>query len=1309
VEETLLARAVSRALAESAPHARELAALIDDLIRRMNTPAEAPRSFPRRGRRASRSRTGSAQPERADPAGDTDDNGTGVLLRDERLIGARVAEHLGEVADIRLASTGTFNIVLFGRTGAGKSSLITALTGEDGRRISPGRSDHTQRVTKIAWGGCHLYDTPGIGGWARQLPGQDLEEAARRAVVAADVVLLCFDDQSQQAGEFTRIAAWIADYGKPAVAVLNCRQFQWRDPLEVGRDSHRRRLSTAIAQHARHIRAELADAGLAGTPLVAIHTQRAVAARAADPYRGPYPDTVAGQRRTYGRDGLLAWSNLPALEDLLIQVIRSDAVQLRLGSLFQQVDGALRIAGEEVHRRLQEPATRQAAEIERGLERLLAILGPPGPESGGEPEEARQSLLRALAALEQARGGPLLAPPVAEARAHADNLLTSRLTGLRSAAQSRAETLVDNALRDRVTVSGDAFSQQVFPGAEVKRVDEAARKIVADFTAYVEQRVELTVGDIHADLTALAPGRTRVRGNAGHRWHRAGNWAWGGGAGLGAVSGALTLGALANFWHPGGWVLAGAAIASALGPLVGRMMRWFGSRRAEEARARGHASARKAVRDAFDDFETHIAAACDRVLGTAVLRTVAPGVDQALALRRIGTRAAGHRARITRLRAGLPPAVAPTAVLRQAVTRAERDAGITRAGTADLHWLGESWCTEPLGLAAPARTGRDRTKGAPPQFRPGGLERMVFAISRTDRVPTRGSGAQWLASVHTALDGDPEAAETLAELDGLAAAPRPRIVIAGDYSSGKSSFIRRLHIEAGLPVPDGLTIAGAPETRQARSYPWQDLLLIDTPGFQSGQAQHAEAARAAIADAAAVIYLFTIQGVVGDRADLTLLLAGDPERGIVPKADRSLFVLNQIDTLGGHPTAAPEEFTQAVRQKEAALDDALAVLVAAHPGAHRPHPSRVLSMAADPGGLEADSPAELDASRAWDGFRGFATAIRAFRLELGRNAADVTLLHGGLARLGALRAHAEDLASRLQDRVFALARLAQETQSAADTGRSLHADAIARLHRLAEDFTAKLVHAALEPQLAPEERESRAKRLTAWHDDPEFRQLLDEWADQHGRRFEDWAENVRAAHDRYVLSPAFRAAYPEPGRHVDVSFLTSPARGALRRTALQSAGTSADLIGLLDTATVVDVAAQLGVEIAQDAARRLLEDIADTGGLLRIVRSLDQFAALTAVMKADKEAPVRRALLLRAAHESARRWAAHAATRLAPLQDRRRRLDGLTGRHLADCREQKGLLDVTRQRGTTYSALMTQAQALLARPRASADTRKEQP
>lgn len=203
-----------------------------------------------------------------------------------------LGSHLKEQADVLSA----FNIVFFGRTGAGKSTLLSAFGELDGTAVSQGESDWTKNVQTILWEGCRLYDTPGINGWGGRESRENLEARARKAVETADVVLLCFDTQSQQASEFAKVADWVTHFGKPVIAVLNVRNPRWRHPARVAAQAARRNMSEPVAQHAENIRAELANIGLHDVPVVALSSQRALFARAATPYQGPHQQNFADDR-----------------------------------------------------------------------------------------------------------------------------------------------------------------------------------------------------------------------------------------------------------------------------------------------------------------------------------------------------------------------------------------------------------------------------------------------------------------------------------------------------------------------------------------------------------------------------------------------------------------------------------------------------------------------------------------------------------------------------------------------------------------------------------------------------------------------------------------------------------------------------------------------------------------------------------------------------------------------------------------------------------------------------------------------------
>ncbi len=247
---------------------------------------------------------------------------------------AELKRHL----DRERAALGSFNIAFFGRTGAGKSTLLSAFGRLDGAYVSPGDSDWTTEVRPIEWRDCRLFDTPGINGWGRTENRADLEAKARKAVEIADIVLLCFDTQAQQEMEFTKIAAWIRDHGKPAVAVLNVRNPHWRHPA-VASAAGGRNSTAAVRQHHDNVRTHLATIGLPGTPIVAIHSQRALFARATTPFRGPddLRDSLDVARERFGIAYLDRWSNFEALERLIIASIEEGGADLRLTALREDI------------------------------------------------------------------------------------------------------------------------------------------------------------------------------------------------------------------------------------------------------------------------------------------------------------------------------------------------------------------------------------------------------------------------------------------------------------------------------------------------------------------------------------------------------------------------------------------------------------------------------------------------------------------------------------------------------------------------------------------------------------------------------------------------------------------------------------------------------------------------------------------------------------------------------------------------------------------------------------------------------------
>lgn len=111
-----------------------------------------------------------------------------------------------------------FSVTLFGRTMAGKSTLMEILTEGDGSSIGKGSQRTTRDVRKYTWNGLEITDVPGIGAFE----GENDEQIAFEAAKTADLILFLITDDAPQMAEaecFSRIV----NLGKPIVCIMNVK------------------------------------------------------------------------------------------------------------------------------------------------------------------------------------------------------------------------------------------------------------------------------------------------------------------------------------------------------------------------------------------------------------------------------------------------------------------------------------------------------------------------------------------------------------------------------------------------------------------------------------------------------------------------------------------------------------------------------------------------------------------------------------------------------------------------------------------------------------------------------------------------------------------------------------------------------------------------------------------------------------------------------------------------------------------------------------------------------------------------------
>jgi hypothetical protein len=133
--------------------------------------------------------------------------------------------------------------------------------------------------------------------------------------------------------------------------------------------------------------------------------------------------------------------------------------------------------------------------------------------------------------------------------------------------------------------------------------------------------------------------------------------------------------------------------------------------------------------------------------------------------------------------------------------------------------------------------------------------------------------------------------------------PKPRMVLTGQFSGGKSTLIKALTDRAVNPKIDADISTG-----EVTEYPWDgEVILVDTPGVQSGLRTHDELALEAIGNSDFILFVITV-GLFDDASrDYLRYLANERQ-----KFEQMIVVITQSAKM-----SAPEGV------REQAVQDAL--------------------------------------------------------------------------------------------------------------------------------------------------------------------------------------------------------------------------------------------------------------------------------------------------------------------------------------------------------------------------------------------------
>ena len=111
-----------------------------------------------------------------------------------------------------------FSVTLFGRTMAGKSTLMEVLTEGEGSAIGMGAQRTTRDIRRYEWNGLAVTDVPGIGAFE----GEEDTRLAFDAAKTADLIVFLLTDDAPQAVEADCFRQ-VKDLGKPVIIIMNVK------------------------------------------------------------------------------------------------------------------------------------------------------------------------------------------------------------------------------------------------------------------------------------------------------------------------------------------------------------------------------------------------------------------------------------------------------------------------------------------------------------------------------------------------------------------------------------------------------------------------------------------------------------------------------------------------------------------------------------------------------------------------------------------------------------------------------------------------------------------------------------------------------------------------------------------------------------------------------------------------------------------------------------------------------------------------------------------------------------------------------
>ena len=206
-----------------------------------------------------------------------------------------------------------FSIVVYGRTMAGKSTLMEILTHGNGKSIGKGAQRTTLDVRSYHWKGLKIVDVPGICSF----DGREDDKLAFEEAKSADLILFLLTDNAPEADEAEALAQ-LKSLGKPVLGIINVKMSFNINEKDLDLPDLQDKLSdtTRIDNICEQFKefAKLHNQNWDDIPFVHTHLN---AAFQAQPERG-------------NDDEVYKASNFPKVEEYILDKVRNDGKFLRL-------------------------------------------------------------------------------------------------------------------------------------------------------------------------------------------------------------------------------------------------------------------------------------------------------------------------------------------------------------------------------------------------------------------------------------------------------------------------------------------------------------------------------------------------------------------------------------------------------------------------------------------------------------------------------------------------------------------------------------------------------------------------------------------------------------------------------------------------------------------------------------------------------------------------------------------------------------------------------------------------------------------